>query len=186
MAKSCKTGKCKTTVCDEAPSKAQAIISPAPTLTATVPVSSNQPADGTMITNPAEAIAAHAVDFTDMHARYVSLRALARPLQGLSQADKLPPSIAIKNIQILYALDGVDSEANISTVNFIGDISNLIAAELRRLVESIHNELITLEQVTTAMKSAVDSARLRPQPNSQPTLSVPLTSPITLQTTLPK
>lgn len=171
MAKKCKNkcsdGRCQTaTECTSSTTAAPQFIPSALSASPTpAPVYA-------VINNPAAAIKTHSTSFDELYAQYNGLRTLARPLNGLQHTDNFPANVQIKNVRIQYAVDGVDGEANISTVNSVGELAPLIGVALRGLVDQIHQELLMLDQVTAAMKTAVDAARNGPR-------SMPM--PITLQ-----
>jgi hypothetical protein len=174
--KNCKNGKCKNTTVVDAVSEPVASPPPptAPVLSVksdnikitTVPVSSRPQAPSPevvkptaeMIANPSETIRDTAATFYKLHEQYNTLRALAKPLNGLSQANKFPDNVNIKTVNIAFAVDGEEHNAEITSTQIIGDIAGLIGNELRSLIERMYQELFALEHVTTGMQKAVQQA----------------------------
>ena len=174
MAKKCKKNKpcgetCSTaTECESSTTAVPAAASPPlSAFTATAPAQ-----EYAVIQNPAAAIKTHSTNFDQLYAQYNGLRTLARPINGLQHTDNFPANVTIHNVQIKYSVDGFDGEANISSVKSVGSLAPLIGLALRELVDKIGQELSLLDQVTAAMKTAVESAR---------TGSKNLPAPITLQ-----
>jgi hypothetical protein len=174
MAKKCKkngcgSGKCQATTECESSTTANASFVPPPLSAFTAP----EPApEYAVIQNPAAAIKTHSTTFEQLYDQYNGLRTLARPLNGLQHTDNFPANVTIHNVQIKYSVDGFDGEANISSVKSVGELAPLIGTALRELVDKIGQELLMLDRVTAAMKTAVEAAR--PGSRSMPT-------PITLQ-----
>jgi hypothetical protein len=114
---------------------------------------SSQPA----IINPTEAIKTHAMQFDRLYASYNALRNLAKPLNGLQQSDSIPDNVKIRSIKIDYVVNDTDGMAEITTVNFVGELAPLIGPALKNLIADIRVELDRLDSVTTAVKAAVGS-----------------------------
>jgi hypothetical protein len=110
------------------------------------------------ISNPSEAIRDTAAAFHKLYEQYMALRILAKPLNGLPQADPFPDNVKIQNVNIAFTVDGEAHNAEISSPKLIGEIAALIANELRSLIERMYQELFALEHVTSGMQKAVQQA----------------------------
>lgn len=157
----CKSGNCKTTTVVTATA--------APVMSATsagVHITSAKSAKPRIssvtavetISNPSEAIRDTAVAFHKLYSQYTSLRILAKPLNGLPQADPFPDNVKIQSVNIAFTVDGEAHNAEISSAKLIGEIAALIGNELRSLIERMYQELFALEHVTSGMQKAVQQA----------------------------
>jgi hypothetical protein len=153
---SCPNLKCDSEKCDKANCERTA----AAPLESGVAVSS--PA-AEVVANPIAAIRDHAGKFDALYAAYDALRNLAKPLNGMQQSDPLPANLKIQSIKISYELDGAQYAAEISTVNFVGELAPLLGPALKNLIAEIRAELNALDSVTTAVKAAVGAVTVTSQ-----------------------
>ena len=128
------------------------------TISATGPSSAALSDSTAVIEKPAEAIGTGGTRFNQLYQRYTTLRELARPLNGLSQAAVLPDNIQIKNIALTFSVGDKTYSADIDTVRSIGEIAPLLAAALRVTIEQMSQELFTLEHLVTGMQKSIQQA----------------------------
>lgn len=125
-------------------------------------VAASQAAQITMqnevIKDPATTIAEKSANFNAAYNKYLALRELAKPLNGLSQSDPLPANVAVTKVAIEFVVDGKPNTAEIPGVLMIGDLAALIGNGLRRLLETMHNDLHTIGFVTNSMQQVVKNA----------------------------
>lgn len=159
----CKNGSCKkTTVIDATTTVTSTLSAKAPGIKITSAQSANPPllpaSSPETVSNPSEAIRDTAATFYKLYAQYTSLRILAKPLNGLPQADPFPENVKIQNVNIAFSVDGESHTAEISSPRLIGEVAALIGNELRSLIERMYQELFALEHVTAGMQKAVQQA----------------------------
>jgi hypothetical protein len=159
----CKNGSCKkTTVIDATTTVTSTLSAKAPGIKITSVQSANQPLRAApapeTISKPSEAIRDTAATFHKLYEQYTALRILAKPLNGLPQADPFPENVKIQNVNIAFSVDGEAHTAEISSPRLIGEIAALIGNELRSLIERMYQELFALEHVTAGMQKAVQQA----------------------------
>jgi hypothetical protein len=160
---SCKNGSCKkTTVIDATTVVTSTLSAKAPGINITTAKNARQPnpipTPPETISNPSEAIRDTATTFHKLYEQYTALRVLAKPLNGLPQADPFPENVKIQNVNIAFSVDGEAHTAEISSPRIIGELAGLIGNELRSLIERMYQELFALEHVTASMQKAVQQA----------------------------
>lgn len=152
----CDKSKCKNKACD---SKIMppVLTAAVPTITAT-PRAAQLSAQNETITDPAATIVEKSANFNAAYSKYLALRELARPLNGLSQSDPLPANVAVTKVMLEFSVDGKPNTAEIPGVAMIGDLAALIGNGLRLLLETMHNDLHTIGFVTNSMQQVVKNA----------------------------
>jgi hypothetical protein len=171
----CNKSKCKNKTCEtQQPPVLEAAMSTA--------VAATQAAQVTMqnevVTDPAATIVEKSANFNAAYSKYVALRELARPLNGLSQSDPLPANVAVTKVTVEFSVDGKPNTAEIPGVLMLGDIAALIGNGLRRLLETMHNDLHTIGFVTNSMQQVVKNAATKAGGTAISTLtsqSIPIT-----------
>lgn len=173
----CGKTKCKNAACDKktkspAPEKSQNIILESGLTTNAAIRGSRAAAPPTeTINDPAAAIIEKSSSFNSAYSKYLSLRELARPLNGLPQSEPLPSNVQITNVAISFSVDGKEHVAEIPRVFFIGDIASLIGNGLRFLLETMHNDLHTIGFVTNSMQQVVKNAANKAGMNTKTSIS---------------
>lgn len=115
-------------------------------------------AETVLIEKPADAIKTAGVQFHELYARYATLRELARPLNGLSQAGVFPDNIAIKSVSIDFTVNDVQHSVTLDTIRGIGEIAPLLAAGLRVTIEQMSQELFSLQHLVSGMQQSIQQA----------------------------
>lgn len=115
-------------------------------------------AETVLIEKPADAIKTAGTQFHDLYARYVTLRELARPLNGLSQASVLPDNITIKAVTLDFTVNDVAHSVTLDTVRGIGEIAPLLSAALRVTIEQMSQELFSLHHLVSGMQQSIQQA----------------------------
>jgi hypothetical protein len=172
----CRKSKCKNNSCDEK-SKMPVLEAAAETTVAGAQTAQITTQTET-ITDPAATIVEKSAEFNAAYSKYLALRELARPLNGLSQSDPLPANVAVTKVAIEFSVDGKPNTAEIPGVLMIGDLAALIGNGLRRLLETMHNDLHTIGFVTNSMQQVVKNAASKTNANAVSTLttqSIPIT-----------
>lgn len=119
---------------------------------------SESTADMVLIEKPADAIKDGGTHFHDLYARYVVLRELARPLNGLSQAGVLPDNVKVKSVSIAFSVNDVEHAVTLDTVRGIGEIAPLLSAGLRVTIEQMSQELFSLNHLVNGMQQSIQQA----------------------------
>ena len=101
--------------------------------------------------NPSTFIKNIAQDMERLYERFDKLKVLAAELNGLPVSSPLPPTIALKNIVINFAVtkNGKTEEhsAEIQNIASIADISNLMSAEFGMLISALHDNSQQVEDL---------------------------------------
>lgn len=119
---------------------------------------STAPTTGVLIERPAEAIQAGGAKFNELYQRYTTLRELARPLNGLSQAAILPDGVRVSKVTLDFSVNGVDHTVNFDTVRNIGEIAPMLTVALRTTIEHMSQELFTMTHLVNGMQKSIQQA----------------------------
>jgi hypothetical protein len=110
------------------------------------------------INDPAAAIRDNGAEFYRLYAQYLTLRAVALPLNGLPQNNLIPPALNISKISIEFTTDGQTRVAEIQNVTHIAEVAAAIGAGLRRTIDQMYQTLHTINHVATNMQNVVQQA----------------------------
>ena len=126
-----------------------------------------------VIDKPADVISSSSAEFYRLHTLYVTLRELARPLNGLSQASVLPDNVKVTKVTLNFAVNDVEYSADIDSVKNIGEVAPLLASALNISLDRMNQELFTLNQVVSGMQRAINQAvsvmanKAQPEPETK-------------------
>lgn len=94
------------------------------------------------------------------YGRYATLHKLAKELNGRTDSDPLPDEVTVKNIVITYSVaNSADIVAEISSVQRVGEIGELLRSEIERLVDNIMSNLTKIREISTASEQACNQAK---------------------------
>lgn len=95
-----------------------------------------------------------------LYARYSALHGLAKELNGSPESAPLPQNIAIKKITIVYSVDEQDFvTAEVLNIKRVGEIGEMLRAEIARLVDNITSNLTKIREISTASEQACNQAK---------------------------
>jgi hypothetical protein len=170
-AKKCKMrGKCAEKNCDKntcraatAPVSAQITAPPLTAKSAGVQIAVKKPQSNpagkvVSIDDPASAIKDGGAEFYALYTQYLALRALAAPLNGLPQAAPLPDDVKVTKVTIEFSVSDKPYVAEIPGATTIAEVSVLLGAGLRKIIEQMYQTLYTLGHVATNMQNLVQQA----------------------------
>lgn len=96
----------------------------------------------------------------NLYARYSALHGLAKRLNGSPESSPLPEGVAVKKVTIVYETDEHDETvAEVLNVKRVGEISELLRAEIERLVDNITGNLTKIREISTASEQACTQAK---------------------------
>lgn len=95
-----------------------------------------------------------------LYNRYSALHRLAKELNGSSESALIPQSVTVKKVSIVYEdEDGETVTAEVLNVKRVGEIGELLRAEIERLVDNITGHLTKIREISSASEQACNQAK---------------------------
>ena len=95
-----------------------------------------------------------------LYGRYSGLHGLAKELNGLAESGPLPDHVDIKKIVVTYTVNGGGVvTAEVLNIQRVGEIGELLRAEIERLVDEIAASLTKIREISTASEQACNQAK---------------------------
>lgn len=110
----------------------------------------------------AERIHKSATTFYDVYSRYNAVRELAKQINGLPQSGALPPHVKINSIEFSFTIGDAAHVVSMAEVKTAGEIAPLLASTLSTLIEKMYQEIFSLNNISTAMQRAIETAIAKP------------------------
>lgn len=97
----------------------------------------------------------------NLYGRYSALHGLAKRLNGSPESSPLPQGVAVKKVTIVYETDEQDETtvAEVLNVKRVGEVSEILRAEIERLVDNITSNLTKIREISTASEQACNQAK---------------------------
>lgn len=96
----------------------------------------------------------------NLYARYSALHGLAKRLNGSPESSPLPNNVVVKKVTIVYETEEEDEvTAEVLGVKRVGEVSELLRAEIERLVDNITSHLTKIREISTASEQACNHAK---------------------------
>jgi hypothetical protein len=114
--------------------------------------------------NPADVIKEAAVRIEDLYARFNTLRQMGSELHGKNMSDPLPPSLQVEEIVIKFKLNredkpGEPQTAVVKNVICVGDLANLLSAELGTIILQLQQETASVKETAKTAEETCAKAR---------------------------
>lgn len=95
-----------------------------------------------------------------LYSRYTALHGIAKALNGSPESSPIPQGVVIKKVTIVYEIDGDEPvTADVLNVKRVGEVSELLRAEIERLVDNITSNLTKIREISTASEQACNQAK---------------------------
>jgi hypothetical protein len=96
----------------------------------------------------------------NLYARYSALHGLAKRLNGSPESSPLPQGVIVKKVTVVYETDEHDEvTAEVLNVKRVGEVSELLRAEIERLVNNITSNLTKIREISSASEQACNQAK---------------------------
>lgn len=110
----------------------------------------------------AERILKSATFFHELYARYNAVRELAKQLNGLPQSSPLPAAVKIDKIEFSFTIGEQAHVVSMAEVKTAGEIAPILASTLSTCMEKMYQEIFSLNNISTAMQRAIETAIVKP------------------------